>query len=141
MERKPYPSDLTDEQWKVIEPMIPPEKWGGRTRGVDMREVINGILYLTRTGCQWRAIPNDLPNRSTIRHYYDRFRADGTWAKLHDTLRERVRVAAAKQPTPSAAVIDSQSVKTTEKRGSAAGTMPARRSAGVSVTSRWTRWA
>jgi transposase len=141
MERKPYPSDLTDEQWGLITPMIPPEKWGGRTRCVDMREVLNGILYLTRTGCQWRAIPNDLPNRSTIRHYYDRFRCDGTWEKIHDSFREKVRVSAGRQPTPSAAVIDSQSVKTTEKRGSAAATMPARRSTEESVISPWTRWA
>jgi putative transposase len=133
MERKPYLSDLTDPQWKLIEPMIPPEKWGGRTRDVDMREVTNGILYLNRTGCQWRAIPNDLPNRSTIRHYYDRFRRDGTWQKIHDALREQVRVSVGKLPTPSAAVIDSQSVKTTEKRGPAAGTMRARRSAAASV--------
>lgn len=139
MERKPYPSDLTDEQWKLIEPMIPPEKWGGRTREVDMREVTNGILYLSRTGCQWRAIPNDLPNRSTIRHYYDQFRRDGTWQQMHDLLRERVRVSVAKEPTPSAAIIDSQSVKTTEKRGPAAGTMRARKSAGASGTSSWTR--
>jgi putative transposase len=117
MERKPYPSDLTDEQWQLIAPMIPPEKWGGRTRSVKMREVFNGIQYLTRTGCQWRAIPNDLPHRSTVRHYYDRFRSDGTWEKVHDALREKVRVSAGRRPTPSAAVIDSQSVKATEKRG------------------------
>jgi putative transposase len=135
MERKPYLSDLTDQQWKLIEPMIPPEKWGGRTRDVDMREVTNGILYLNRTGCQWRAIPNDLPNRSTIRHYYDRFRRDGTWQKIHDALREQVRVSVGKQPTPAAAIIDSQSVKTTEKRGFAAGTMRARRSAAANGTS------
>jgi putative transposase len=140
MERKPYPSDVTDEQWQLIAPMIPPEKWGGRTRSVAMREVFNGIQYLTRTGCQWRAIPHDLPNRSTIRHYYDRFRSDGTWEKIHDVLREKVRVSVGRQPTPSAAVIDSQSVKTTEKRGSAAGTMPARRSTAASGTSPWTRW-
>lgn len=135
MERKPYPSDLSDAQWKLIERQIPPERWGGRTRAVDMREVINGMMYLTRTGCQWRAIPHDLPNKSTIRHYYDRYRMDGTWEKLHDTLREKVRVSAGKEPTPSAAVIDSQSVKTTEKRGSAAGMTRARRSAGESGTS------
>ena len=88
MERKPYPTDLTDAQWELIEPHIPPEEWGGRTRSVGMREVVNGILYLTRTGCQWRAIPNDLPNRSTVRHYYDRFRRDGTWHGLHDALRK-----------------------------------------------------
>jgi putative transposase len=129
MERKPYPSDLTDAQWKVIEPMIPPERWGGRTREVPMREVVNGILYLSRTGCQWRAIPHDLPNKSTVRHYYDRFRADGTWERVHDRLRVEVRVAAGKEPTPSAAVLDSQSVKTAEKRGrrGRAGTTPGRR--------------
>jgi transposase len=141
MERKPYPSDLTVQQWKLVEPHIPPEKWGGRTRGVDTREVLNGILYLTRTGCQWRAIPHDLPNTSTVRHYYDRFREDGTWQKIHDTLREEVRVAAGKEPTPSAAVIDSQSVKTTEKRGIVAGTMRGRRSTAASGTSWSTRWA
>jgi transposase len=94
-----------------------------------MREVVNGILYLTRTGCQWRAIPNDLPNRSTVRHYYDRFRRDGTWHGLHDALRAGVRVAEGRQPTPSAARIDSQSVKTAEKRGppTPAGTTRARR--------------
>lgn len=122
MERKPYPSDLTDAQWELVGPQIPPERWGGRTRAVAMREVVNGILYLTRTGCQWRAIPRDLPNWNTCRHYYDRFRRDGTWQRLHDTLRGRVRVAAGREPTPSAAVVDSQSVKTAEKRGPAAGT-------------------
>lgn len=140
MERKPYASDLTDAQWKLIEPMIPPEKWGGRTRDVSLREVFNGILYLSRTGCQWRAIPHDLPNRSTVRHYYDRFRDDGTWQKIHDVLREEIRIAAGREPTPSAAVLDSQSVKATEKRGSAAGTTPARRSTAASGTSWSTRW-
>ncbi len=132
MERKPYLSDLSNAQWELIERHIPPERWGGRTRSVDMREVINAMMYLTRTGCQWRAIPNDLPNRSTVRHYYDRFRRDGTWPKVHDTLREQVRVSVGKEPTPSAAIIDSQSVKTTEKRGSAAGTMRGRKSAAAS---------
>ena len=140
MERTPYPSDLTDAQWALIEPHIPPERWGGRTREVDMREVFNGILYLNRTGCQWRAIPHDLPNKSTVRHYYDRFRDDGTWEAVHDTLRGAVRVAAGKEPTPSAAVIDSQSVKTTEKRGPAAGTTRASTSTAASGTSWSTRW-
>src|SRR3954466_1007733 len=140
MERKPYPSDLTNEQWSVIEPMIPPEKWGGRTRSVEMREVLNGILYLNRTGCQWRAIPHDLPNRSTVRHYYDRFRDDGTWSRVHDALRAPVRVAAGREPTPSAAVLDSQSVKATEKKGPAAATTPASGSTAASGTSWSTRW-
>src|SRR4051812_49787479 len=127
MDRKPYPLDLTDAQWELVEPHIPPERWGGRTRSVPMREVFNGILYLSRTGCQWRAIPHDLPNTSTVRHYYDRFRDDGTWERVHDLLRAGVRVADGREPTPSAAVLDSQSVKATEKRGPAAGTTRARR--------------
>jgi putative transposase len=118
MTRKSYPSDLTDEQWKLIEPHIPPEKWGGRTRQVDMREVINGILYLLRSGCAWRAIPHDLPNWNTCRHYYDRFVRDHTWSLIHDLLRDKTRSKAGRSIEPSAAIIDSQSVKTTEKGGS-----------------------
>ena len=126
MARKPYPSDLTDAQWVLVEPHIPPEKWGGRTRSVEMREVLNGILYLLRSGCSWRAIPHDLPNWGTCRHYYDRFRADGTWALVHERLRDRAREKAGRDPAPSAAVIDAQSVRTTEK-GGYAGTTRARR--------------
>ena len=134
MERNSYPSDVTDEQWKIVEPHIPPAKHGGRPREVDMREVLNGALYLSRTGCQWRAIPHDLPPWPTIADYYYRFRNDGTWQKIHDVLRQQVRVAAGKEPTPSAAIIDSQSVKTTEKRGIVAATTRARRLMAASAT-------
>jgi len=140
MKRNSYPSDLTDEQWLLIAPHIPPEKPGGRHREANMRQVINGLLYQSRTGCQWRLLPKDLPPWGTVAYYFYRFRDDGTWQTLHDALREQVRVAAGKQPTPSAAVIDSQSVKTTEKRGSAAGTMRARRSTDASGISSSTRW-
>jgi putative transposase len=112
MARTPYPSDLTDEQWSIIKPMIPAAQPGGRHRRVDMREVFNGILYLTRTGCSWRQLPHDFPPWGTVHYYYRRFRLDGTWQKIHDKLREKVRRKVGKKPTPSAAVIDSQSVKT-----------------------------
>ena len=139
MKRNSYPSDLTDEQWMLIEPHIPSEKHGGRHRKVDMRQVSNGLLYQSRTGCPWRALPKHFPPWDTVAYYFYRFRNDGTWQAIHDALREQVRVAAGKEPTPSAAVIDSQSVKTTEKRGSAAGTTRARRSTDVSGISSSTR--
>jgi putative transposase len=141
MERTPYPSDVTDEQWQLVEPLIPPAKPGGRPRTVAMREVVNGVLYLNRTGCQWRALPHDLPPWGTVHYYYRRFRLDGSWQIIHDKLRGDVRVSVGKQPTPSAAIVDSQSVKATEKRGPAAGTTRARRSMVVSGTSSSsTRW-
>ena len=111
-----YPSDLTDRQWSIIEPLIPPAEPGGRRRSVDMREVVNAILYLLRTGCSWRMLPHEFPPWGTTHYYYRRLRLDGTWLFIHDKLREKVRRKAGKKPTPSAAILDSQSVKTDAPR-------------------------
>jgi putative transposase len=131
MSRREYPSDISDEEWVILEPLIPPGKPGGRPRTTEMREVINAIFYLDRTGGQWRALPHEFPPWSTVWSYFRRWRKDGTWERIHSTLREHVRLKQGREPTPSAAIIDSQSVKTSQKGGFVA-TTAGRKSRGAS---------
>lgn len=118
-----YPSDLTDEEWALIEPLIPPGRRGGGKRRVDMREVVNGLTYVLSTGCQWRAIPKDLPPRSTVYDYFDVWTWDRTLHRIHHTLYVTYREQAAGEASPTAAIIDSQSVKSAEKGGVASTRM------------------
>jgi transposase len=114
-----YESDLTDAEWALVAPLIPPAKHGGAHRTVDIREVLNGLLYILSTGCQWRAIPKDLPPRSTLHDYLDRWGYDGTLERLHHALYVQCREQAGRQASPTGAIIDSQSVKSAEKGGRA----------------------
>ena len=129
-----YPSDLTDGQWELIRKLIPPSPPIGDDRRTPMRKVVNAIFYLSRAGCAWRLLPRDFPPWQTVYGYFARWKGDGTWQAIHDTLRAQVRSRAGREEQPSAAIVDSQSVKTTEKGGYAATTR-ARRSTAASVIS------
>ena len=112
-----YPSDVTEEEWAQVAPLIPPARRGGRKRTVNIREVFNGLLYVLSTGCQWRAIPTDLPPKSTIFHYFECWQADGTLKRVHAALYVRCREQQARAVSPTACILDSQSVKSAEKGG------------------------
>ena len=133
MSRKAYPSDLTDSQWERLKPLLPPGPARGRRRSVDLLEVVNGILYVLRGGIPWRMVPHDLPPWGTVWWYFRKWRADGTWERVEEELRGQVRAKEGREASPSAAIIDSQSVKTTEKGGLGA-TMRARRYLDASAT-------
>jgi transposase len=133
-----YPSDLTDEEWALIAPIIPPAKRGGGKRTVIIREVVNGLMYVLSSGCQWRAIPKDLPPRSTVNGYFSLWDYDGTLDRIHHALYVKCRDQAEREASPTAAIIDSQSVKSAEKGGRASIRMVltrARRSRARSATS------
>ena len=117
MERPAYPSDLSGREWRLLEPLLPPPKPGGRPVKYPRREIVNAIRYVLRTGCSWRMLPHDLPPWRISFHYFRTWRRDGTWRRSHDTLHVMLRQAQGRQATPSAAIIDIQSVKTAEKGG------------------------
>lgn len=128
-----YPSDMTDDQWEIVRRFIPAAKAGGRPRSVDMRRALDAMFHILRAGCAWRMPPKDYPPWETVYYYFRRFDKDGTWDAVHSALRDRVRLKLGRKKAPTAAVIDSQSVRTTEKGGLADSTRARRSTAGSAI--------
>jgi len=133
--RKPYPSDLSDAEWEVMQTLIPQPKGFGHPVEVDFREILNGIFYVQRTGCQWEMMPHDLPPYSTVYRYFQKWQRKGGWQQMHDLAREKLRTKLGREPESTVAIADSQSVKTTEKRGRSTVLTVVRRLRGVSAMS------
>lgn len=134
-QRKPYPSDLSDAEWEILKLLLPQPKGFGHPVEVDFREILNGIFYVQRTGCQWEMLPHDLPPYPTVYHYFQKWQRKGVWQQMHDQIRHRLRQKLGRDDDSTVAIADSQSVKTTEKREKSTVSMVARRLKGVSATS------
>src|ERR671914_1084846 len=134
-QRLTYTTDLTDDEWQILKPLLPPDKAGGRPRKYPMREVINGIQYVLRAGCAWRLMPHDLPQWQTAYQTWRAWRQDGTWVRLHAPLRDRVRTAMGRHPQPSAAIIDAQTVKPPANGGPTAMMAPRNSMAAHAISS------
>ncbi len=134
-QRKPYPSDLSDVEWEILKPLLPVPKGFGHPVEVDLREILNGIFYVQRTGCQWEMLPHDLPPYSTVYGYFEKWQRKGVWQQMHDKVRHQLRSELGRDEHSSVAIADSQSVKTTEKRGRSTVSMVAKRLKGVSAIS------
>jgi len=134
-ERRVYPSDVTDEEWAILEPLIPAVKPGGRAEEIERREIVNGIVYVLRSGCPWRLLPHDLPNWSTVYWYFRQWKRAGIWEQVNAVLRRQVRVRLGRDPDPSAAIVDSQSVKTSPVRGDERGYDAAKKNSGPQTAS------
>lgn len=133
-QRKSYPSDLSDAEWAILRPLMPPPKGFGHPVEVDFREILNAVFYVQRTGCQWEMLPHDLPPYTTVYGYFRKWQRKGIWQKMHDKVRQQVRQADNRDVQSTVAIADSQSVKTTEKRGRCMASMVARRLRAVSAT-------
>lgn len=137
--RKAYPSDLSDDEWVLLQPLLPAPKGFGHPIEVDFREILNGIFYVQRTGCQWEMLPHDLPPYSTVYHYFQKWQRKGIWQQMHDQIREQLRSKLGRSEQSSVSIGDSQSVKTTEKRGGSTASMVAKRLRDVNATLSLTR--